>query len=112
MSNVFTLESLNDELNTKYGPFVFQAGKQKFELPPLLRLPKAERDRAIDILKSAEEVQATNDLEKVTEMLKELLRVVVRDGKGDALVEVLEGDLLSIQLIIEKWTEKTQPGEA
>lgn len=112
MSNVFTLESLNDELNTKYGPFVFQAGKQKFELPPLLRLPDAERDRAIDILKSAEEVQAKNDLDEVKEMLKELLRVVVRDGKGDALIEAVSDDLLSIQILIEKWTEKTQPGEA
>lgn len=112
MSNVFTLESLNDELNTKYGPFVFQAGKQKFELPPLLRLPDSERDLAINILKSAEVVQERNDLDEVKEMLKDLLRVVVRDGKGDALVEVLNNDLLSIQIIIEKWTEKTQPGEA
>lgn len=112
MSNVFTLDSLNDELEAKYGPFVFQAGKTKFELPPLLRLPKTERDRAIEILKSAEEVQEGNDLEKVTDMLKELLRVVVRDGKGDALVDALDGDLLRIQIIIEKWTQKTQPGEA
>lgn len=112
MSNVFTLESLNDELNNKYGPFVFQAGKQKFELPPLLRLPETERDRAIDILKTAEEVQDRNDLGEVKEMLKELLRVVVRDNKGDALAEVLNDDLLSMQIIIEKWTAKTQPGEA
>jgi len=112
MSNVFTLESLNDELNNKYGPFVFQAGKQKFELPPLLRLPDVERDRAIEILKSAEAVQEKNDLDEVKEMLKELLRVVVRDGKGDALIEAVNNDLLSIQILIEKWTEKTQPGEA
>lgn len=112
MSNVFTLESLNDELEAKYGPFVFQAGKTKYELPPLLRLPQAERDRAIDILKSAEEIQEQNDLDATTDMLKELLQVVVRDGKGDALIEALDGDILKMQIIIEKWTQKTQPGEA
>lgn len=112
MSNVFTLQSLNDELETKYGPFVFEAGKQKFVFPPLLRLPDAERDRAIDILKSSEAVQETGSLDEVKEMLSDLVRVVVRDGKGQACLDVIDNDLLSIQILIEKWTEKTQPGEA
>lgn len=110
MSNVFTLESLNDELNTKYGPFEFQAGKQKFELPPLLRLPKSERDVAIALLQSADE--AHDDLERMTDLLETLLKVIVRDGKGEALLDVLDHDLLRMQIILQKWTEKTQPGEA
>jgi hypothetical protein len=110
MSNVFTLESLNDELETKYGPFKFQAGKQEFTLPPLLRLPETERDLAINLLKHADE--SDEDLKSVQTLLEDLLRVVVRDGKGDALLDVLNHDLLSMQIIIEKWTAKTQPGEA
>ena len=45
-------------------------------------------------------------------MLSDLVRVVVRDGKGQACLDVIDNDLLSIQILIEKWTEKTQPGEA
>lgn len=112
MSNVFTLESLNDELNTKYGPFVFQAGKQKFELPPLLRLPETERDVAFDLIRSSEEVQESGDLKEMQNLFEKLLKVLVRDNKGEALVELLGHDLLAMQVLIQKWTEKTQPGEA
>lgn len=110
MSNVFTLESLNEELDIKYGNFEFQAGKQKFVLPPLLRLPESERDVAIGLLQNTEEAQ--NDLKAMKVLLENLLRVVVRDNKGEALVELLDHDILKMQILIEKWTAKTQPGEA
>lgn len=112
MSNVFTLDSLNDELNTRYGSFIFQAGNRKFELPPVLRLPETERKVAYQLLTSADEVQETGDLDKVTDLLAHLLQVIVRDGKGDALVQLLDRDLLKMQIVIEKWSEATQPGEA
>lgn len=112
MSNVFTLDSLNDELNTRYGSFVFQAGNRKFELPPVLRLPETERNVAYDLLNSAETVQSEGDLNKVVDLLANLLTVVVRDGKGEALVQLLGRDLLKMQLVVEKWSEATQPGEA
>jgi len=110
MSNVFTLESLREELETKYGSFYFQVGKQKFELPPLLRLPKSERDVAFSLLQNTDDAQ--EDLEAMTMLLENLFRVVVRDNKGDALLEAISHDLMSMQILIQKWTEKTQPGEA
>jgi hypothetical protein len=112
MSNVFTLDSLNDELEIKYGSFEFQAGKQKFVLPPILRLPKSERDLAYAILANTEAVQESQDIDAFQMLLEELLKVLVRDGKGDQLIEVLDHDILKMQILIEKWTEKTQPGEA
>lgn len=112
MSNVFTLESLNEELETKYGSFEFKAGRQTYVLPPLLRLPETERDVAFDLIRSSDQVQEAGDLHEMQELFESLLKVVVRDGKGEALVEVLNHDILSMQLIIEKWTAKTQPGEA
>jgi hypothetical protein len=110
MSNVFTLESLNDELNTKYGNFEFHAGKNKFVLPPILRLPESERDVAIALLHDTEDAQS--DLKAMQTLLENLLRIVVRDNKGDALIELLDHDILRMQILIEKWTAKTQPGEA
>lgn len=112
MSNVFTLESLRDELETKYGSFVFQAGKQKFELPPLLRLPESERDVAFDLIRSSDEVQESGDLKEMQVLFENLIRVLTRDGKGDALLDIVDHDLLAMQVLIQKWTEKTQPGEA
>lgn len=112
MSNVFTLESLRDELETKYGSFIFQAGKQKFELPPLLRLPETEREQAFNLIRSSEEVQESGDLKEMQGLFEDLIRVLTRDGKGDALLDLVEHDLLSMQVLIQKWTEKTQPGEA
>lgn len=111
MSNVFTLDSLNDELEKKYAPFEFQAGRDKFTLRQVLRLTKAERALVSEKLESIDEnTEVTED--EAQEMLEFVLKTVTDNGKGEKLVAVLDHDLLKIKMLFDKWVTWTQPGEA
>lgn len=110
MSDVFTLDDLDRTLAENYAPLIFQAGKEKFELRPLLRIGKTERD-AISAQLKALEGDETDD-QKIEEVFDFVLTTVVADGKGARLVEILGTDLLRKKVLFEKWVEKTQPGEA
>jgi hypothetical protein len=112
MSNVFTLDSLNDELERQYAPFVFQAGRDKFVLRQVLRLPKSERDVVFLKLQELDQHQESKDTNAMEEVLWFILETVTDAGKGDKLVDLLEGDLAKGMVLLQKWMESTQAGEA
>lgn len=112
MSNVFTIESLNDELNRQYAPFTFQAGREKFVLRQVLRLPETERDLVFTQLQELDKAQDDHDVKALEAVVWTVLKTVVDGGKGDRLKDVLNSDLASAMVLVNKWMESTQVGEA
>lgn len=112
MTNAFTLDDLNTALEKKYAPFVFQAGRQKFSFTQIVRLPKEHRLIVRAQLEALEEKK--NDLteEEILTLLKAVLDYVVQDNKSDALLQVLNNDLVKLTVLFENWIESSQVGEA
>lgn len=108
MGNVFTLDSLREEVEKKYAPVVIEYGGDKpAELSALLRLPKKPRDV---VLKQLDILQETDDVDVMQGCATEILKVVSPDGQK--LVEALGADLALTMRVLETWMESTQPGEA
>lgn len=112
MTNAFTLDDLNNALEAKYAPFVFQAGRQKFTLIQILRLPKEQRDIVRAQLEALDKKQNELNEDEIKAVLKSVLDYVVQDGKSDALLNVLENDLVKLTVLFEKWIESSHVGEA
>lgn len=113
MSNVFTLEDIDKSLNDKYAPLVFQAGKTKFQLRQILRLTASEREAVVAKLEALQETPE-DDLseEMIRDTMTFVLTAATADGKGDELIGALDGDLLRMKILFERWMEDTQAGEA
>jgi hypothetical protein len=113
MTNVFTLDDLNSAIESKYAPFIFQAGDETFTLRQVLRLNQSERATVTAELKNLDGVDPENmDEELVLKTIQKVLCVATSNNQGDRLVEILGPDLLKLQLLLEKWMEVTSPGEA
>jgi hypothetical protein len=112
MTNAFTLDDLNVALEKKYGPFVFQSGRQKFTMVQILRLPKEQRQTVRAHLEVLESKKDELSEDEILSLLKAILDYVVQDGKSDALMEVLDQDLVKLTVLFEKWIESSQVGEA
>lgn len=115
MSNTFSLEDLNKAIEKKYAPFYFTAGSDKYVLRQVLRLSKSEREIVVSELKALDGVSQDDsdvDEDKVLATIEKVLSTVTDGGKGHALIELLEHDLVRVQMLMELWIEATQPGEA
>lgn len=112
MSNAFTLDDLNAALEKKYAPFVFQAGRQKFTLTQILRLSKEHRLIVRAQLEALEEKKNQLSEDDILALLKSVLEYVVQDDKTDALLAVLNNDLVKLTVLFENWIESSQVGEA
>lgn len=112
MTNAFTLDDLNNALEKKYAPFVFQAGRQKFTLVQVLRLPKEQRDIVRAQLQALDEQKDDLTEDEIRAVLTTVLDHVVQDDKSEALLEVLGHDLVKLTVLFEKWIESAHVGEA
>lgn len=111
MSNVFTLDDLNAELENRYAPFVFKPAEDKeFVLLSLIRVDKKVRKEVQQRLESINDEGTDED--QVIEALEFALAAVTQDKKGAALVRYLAHDLAKLMIILETWQKVTQPGEA
>lgn len=111
MSNIFTLDDLNAELENRYAPFTFKPAEDKeFVLLSLLRVDKKVRKAVQDRLDSIN--AEDTDEEAMVSALEYCLSSVTQDRKGPALVRFLGGDLAKLMIILEKWQKVSQPGEA
>lgn len=116
MSEVFTLESLHEELENEFAPVQFEAGGDSFVLRNLLRCNKKERQAVIARLK---ELEALNDADQSEEAedatlaaCQFVLSTVTDDKRGARLLKAIGTDLLVNMKLLERWAERTQPGEA
>lgn len=115
MSNVFTLDDLNEAITNKYAPLVFQAGDQEFTLQSLIRIPskvRVEVEKKLDDLGKSKDENDTVSEDQTLDTFKFVVSSVTKDNKGRALVRLLGDDLAKYIVLIEKWQEATQPGEA
>jgi hypothetical protein len=118
MGNVFDLDSLREEIEREYAPFVLQAGEQEFTLQSLLRVPRKVRDAVIERLKTLDTKEGkdveVDDLDEdgTVEAIQFILSSVTKDNKGRGLIKVLGDDMVLLMKIMQKWQEATQPGEA
>lgn len=112
MSNAFTLTDLNKHLESKYRPFEFTSGREKFTLNQVLRLPKETRAVVKAQLEALDEHK--NDLteDEMLAILKAVISNVMVEDKADRLFDVLDNDLVKVTILFEKWVESTQAGEA
>lgn len=112
MTNAFTLDDLNKVLESKYGPFVFKAGKETFTMAQVLRLSKDARTEVKTLLQRLDEEKEELDEDETLEILKAVTRLVLVDNSADVLFDLLDNDLVKVTILFEQWVEKTQVGEA
>jgi len=114
MTNAFTLDDLNKALETKYAPFVFQSGREKFTLQQVLRLTKDKRDIVKAQLQMLDDKRDELNEDEILVVLQAVIENVI-DGdasKAERLFELLGHDLVKVTILFEKWVESAQAGEA
>lgn len=116
MSNVFTLDSLREEVEKEYAPLKIQLSDgTEITLVSLLRLPKKSRDAvlaALDALDSEDEGTTTSaGVDSTLATALKVLELVSGTG-GKRLVKELGDDLALTMKVLNSWTAATQPGEA
>jgi hypothetical protein len=113
MTNSFSLEDLNKAIDTKYAPFYFTAGEDKYVLRQVLRLDKSERGLVVAQLKELDGMSNQEpDENEILDIIETVLSTVTDHGKGPALIDLLGHDLVRVQMLMEMWIEASQAGEA
>lgn len=115
MGNIFTLDSLREEVEREFAPVeITLSDGSTVTLRNLIRLPKKQREAALAKLKeldAAEESdEETDKFGAVAEAALEILALVADDGKG--LVKELDGDVGLTMKVLSVWMGASQPGEA
>lgn len=110
MSNVFTADQLKNHMETAFAPFVFQINERtSYTFSHPLRLPADVRKKVQDILDSMSDTEELDEATLLSSM-QTLVTLVVTKPEG--LVKYLGDDVLMYKVLLEKWVETTQAGEA
>lgn len=122
MSNVFSLDSMREELENQYKPVrIALSDGDEVVLQNILRMPEKARTKVLDKLDEMSAAEEKEDAEGVSQaqamntmsrMTFEVLALVAADGKGAKLVKELQDDILLAMELVRRWQESTQPGEA
>jgi hypothetical protein len=114
MGNVFTLDSLREEIEREFAPLQFEADGETFVLRNVLRLGSDERKAILEKLKemNPEGESDEADPDEALEATLFVLTTVAADRKGAKLRKLIGDDLILAMKLMERWTEATQPGEA
>jgi hypothetical protein len=111
--NVWSLDAMRDALAKRYAPLVFSADGDQYTLVSLMRLSKQDRK---EVAAKLEEIDTDDDAEydedKIVAAVEFVIKKVTKDRKGAALVKLLGGDMAALMMLITRWTQATQPGEA
>ena len=121
MSNVFTLDSVREEIEREFAPCQVDLGEGKIvTLQNLLRLPKKARDQVYELLDELAEIQKAGGedgglvaTEKSARIALKILPLVADSEKlGERLAESIEDDLALTLRVFSTWMDSTQAGEA
>lgn len=116
MSNVFTLDSLREEVESEFAPMKLTLSDgTEVVLRSLLRLKDKERAEVLETLKSLDFKSDSEDdtPERVEQLTKNVARVLeLVSDNGKKLLKELDGDLLLMMKVLNRWMEETQLGEA
>ncbi|QGJ90174.1 tail assembly chaperone [Mycobacterium phage SheaKeira] len=124
MGNVFTLDSVREEVEREFAPVTVDMAEGSVVLRNVLRVPKLRRDKVFKLIDDLE--AATKDekgkeiaieslgmehMEKTAGIAVELIRLVCDSDKlGEILCGILEDDVALTLAVFGKWMEVTQPG--
>lgn len=117
MSNVFSLDSLREEVANEFAPLkIALSDGTETVLRNLLRLNEKTRTEILDTLKSLDLNDDDEDVkgdERVSQLIAGISRVLeLVSDKGKKFVKELDGDLLLMMKILNTWMEESQLGEA
>lgn len=116
MSNVFSLDSLREEVANEFAPLkIALSDGTETVLRNLLRLNEKARTEILDTLKGLDlgdddEVRGDERVAQLTSGISRVLELV--SDKGKKFVRELDGDLLLMMKILNTWMEESQLGEA
>src|SRR5690606_33496280 len=113
----FTRGDLDAAIEQQLNPFGFGAGDEEFKLRNVVRLGEKERNTVLDRLEAMEKLQQAGedgavDIKDVVSATQTILKTVTADGKGAKLVKAVGDDPMRNRVLLEKWMEATQTGEA
>lgn len=123
MSNVFTLDSMREEIEKEFAPCQINLADGKVvTLRNLLRVPKKNREEVYTLLDELAEAQKSDEdestgsllaTEKSAQIALKIFPLVADSEKlGRQLVESIEEDLALTLRVFSAWMEGTQAGEA
>lgn len=117
MSNVFTLDSLREEVEKEFAPVeITLPDDTVVVLRKVMRLPKKDRDavlkkmRELSAIEADDDDEAGNKIDLLTDKACEILMLVADNGR--ALLKELGNDTAVVMKVLEIWMETAQPGEA
>lgn len=125
MSNVFTLDSMREEIEKEFAPCQIDLADGKVvTLRNLLRVPKKNREEVYTLLDELTEAQKTSEgeeeanasllsTERSAQIALKIFPLVADSEKlGRQLVDSIEEDLALTLRVFSAWMEGTQAGEA
>lgn len=113
MSNVFTLDSIVEAADKKYGNVEIAFGKgDSVSLINALRLSKESRTALIKLQSEMQEAEGDESVDQA-ELLADGIKIVAADkDAAERLLDLVGSDLAVLAEIFNRYTEGTQAGEA
>lgn len=118
MSNLFTLDSLREEVEKEFAPVeIGLSDGTKVVLRSLIRCDEKTRKAVTAELEGFNELTGDDEnedpekVEKLVTTASNVLRLVA-GSDGRKLIKELDGDIHLILKVLQTWMEATQPGEA
>jgi hypothetical protein len=120
MGNIFTLDSMREEIEREFAPFQIEVGGETLTLRNLLRVPKKNRDEVYGLLDEMTDIQggvddsgALSSTEKSAQIALHIIPLVADNEKlARKLVENIEDDLALTLRLFNVWMEATQAGNS
>jgi hypothetical protein len=119
MSNIFTLDSMREEIEKEFAPFQLTIEGKTLTLRNLLRVPKKHREEVYALLdelaavSDKDEESSLSSTEKSAQIALKILPLVSDNEKlANILVTNIEDDLALTLRVFSKWMAATQAGEA
>jgi hypothetical protein len=120
MGNIFTLDSMREEIEREFAPFQIEVGGETLTLRNLLRVPKKNRDEVYGLLDEMTDIQggvddsgALSSTEKSAQIALHIIPLVADNEKlARKLVEKIEDDLALTLRLFNVWMEATQAGNS
>lgn len=110
----FTLESLREAADRKYGPTVIETPEAEYKLPNILRMEAGRRSKVEKLLEQAEKFagdESAAGIDKQIQLFEKLVVAAEENDRGQELVDEINDSAILID-VVTSWLEATQAGEA
>jgi hypothetical protein len=118
-SNIFTLDSMREEIEKEFAPFQLEIDGKTLTLRNLLRVPKKDREQVYGLLDELAKVGdsggdgSLSSTEQSAQIALKIMPLVADNPKlANTLVENIEDDLALTLRVFSAWMGATQAGEA